>query len=284
MAVSPFCTSGQSYKKNHGDTTVEKALLWKITRNDLAQTSYLYATSHRICTYQIDTPLVLISAFRSCNRLLIEIADTLPPTLTYNIPIKELVGKWYFKEIRKAIRNVYPNEPDSSSKYRLPPFAYIDLLVGDLMSCPVTSVEKTLVAMAKRNNMPVQGLETNRDRDSLVNFPKLSLQQQAYQLADFIDHKPAYRHSLEQFDAFYRDHDITNLYEISAYLPLGRGTRKMDLSNAILDERNDLWVPRMEALMKEGPIFFAVGCAHFAGSHGLISLLRQEGYTLTPLF
>jgi uncharacterized protein YbaP (TraB family) len=39
----------------------------------------------------------------------------------------------------------------------------------------------------------------------------------------------------------------------------------------------------MEKLMMENSTFIAVGAAHLVGEKGVISLLRQKGYTLKPL-
>ncbi len=49
------------------------------------------------------------------------------------------------------------------------------------------------------------------------------------------------------------------------------------------DDRNHVWLPSIEYMMAKRPIFIAVGAAHLAGNSGLIALLRQGGYTLTPI-
>jgi uncharacterized protein len=51
----------------------------------------------------------------------------------------------------------------------------------------------------------------------------------------------------------------------------------------IRDDRSRLWLPKIRAAMIQKPTFFAVGAAHLGCQHGLISLLKAEGYTLQPI-
>lgn len=40
---------------------------------------------------------------------------------------------------------------------------------------------------------------------------------------------------------------------------------------------------RMEEHMKEMPVFTAVGAGHLPGQKGIIQLLRNKGYSVTPV-
>ena len=50
----------------------------------------------------------------------------------------------------------------------------------------------------------------------------------------------------------------------------------------LLIARNKNWLPKMKQEMAQQPTLFAVGAAHLMGSQGLIAMLRQDGYTVTP--
>ena len=47
----------------------------------------------------------------------------------------------------------------------------------------------------------------------------------------------------------------------------------------LLDDRNQRWVPKIEAMLKEKRVFFVtVGAGHLTGANGLPALLRRAGY------
>jgi uncharacterized protein YbaP (TraB family) len=51
----------------------------------------------------------------------------------------------------------------------------------------------------------------------------------------------------------------------------------------LLANRNRTWISIMESAMKQGTQIFAVGAGHLPGKDGVINLLRQAGYTVTPV-
>lgn len=51
----------------------------------------------------------------------------------------------------------------------------------------------------------------------------------------------------------------------------------------IIIDRNRTMATRAEPILKEGKAFMAVGALHLPGKEGLIELLRQQGFTVTPV-
>jgi uncharacterized protein YbaP (TraB family) len=50
-----------------------------------------------------------------------------------------------------------------------------------------------------------------------------------------------------------------------------------------LDNRNIAWIPTLEELFKKSTSFVAVGAGHLPGELGVISLLKQKGYTVEAI-
>lgn len=55
------------------------------------------------------------------------------------------------------------------------------------------------------------------------------------------------------------------------------------LMKQILVDRNKDWMKHIPALIADKPSFIAVGAAHLPGEDGLITLLREAGYTVKPV-
>ena len=57
-----------------------------------------------------------------------------------------------------------------------------------------------------------------------------------------------------------------------------------ELREALLVGRNRAWTqPLLEALKARGKPLVAVGTAHLVGPDGLVALLQERGYTVSPL-
>ncbi len=76
----------------------------------------------------------------------------------------------------------------------------------------------------------------------------------------------------EKLISMYWAGDIQKIYALTGFT----GSTTMDI-------RNTRMVDRMETNMKEMPVFTAVGAAHLPGQKGIIQLLRNKGYTVTPV-
>jgi len=48
-------------------------------------------------------------------------------------------------------------------------------------------------------------------------------------------------------------------------------------------KRNLEWLPKIEKMVKSKPSFVAVGVSHLEGEKGLLNLLKQKGFSVTPI-
>ncbi|MBK6949221.1 MAG: TraB/GumN family protein [Haliscomenobacter sp.] len=76
----------------------------------------------------------------------------------------------------------------------------------------------------------------------------------------------------------YKNQDIEGMQGM-----LGADKEIAAFENLLLVNRNRKWIPIMEKMMSEKPTFFAVGAGHLGGPQGVVQLLRDSGYSLTPL-
>ena len=54
-------------------------------------------------------------------------------------------------------------------------------------------------------------------------------------------------------------------------------------TEALLDKRNESWIPVIEKMMNEKPSFFGFGALHLVGEKGVIQLLRNQGYQVEAI-
>jgi uncharacterized protein len=52
----------------------------------------------------------------------------------------------------------------------------------------------------------------------------------------------------------------------------------------LLDQRNHRMVTRLHTLLQQGKLFIAIGALHLPGENGVLHLLEQQGYKVTPVY
>lgn len=54
------------------------------------------------------------------------------------------------------------------------------------------------------------------------------------------------------------------------------------MQEALMDSRNRAWIPVIEEAAADGPVLAAFGALHLSGKDGVLNLLAQAGWTITP--
>src|SRR5690606_6071119 len=76
----------------------------------------------------------------------------------------------------------------------------------------------------------------------------------------------------------YRRRDIRQMERL-----ILRSENLGEFKDILFDRRNGEWLPKIENLIAEGPVFIAVGAGHLLSDRGLIELLREKGYAVEPV-
>ncbi|RYY54402.1 MAG: TraB/GumN family protein [Chitinophagaceae bacterium] len=95
---------------------------------------------------------------------------------------------------------------------------------------------------------------------------------------DDADTNPGYRKMLEEMIGIYMSGDLGKVLEFSEKSKSGMN------SDLMMVPRNLQMAHRMDSLAMVRSMFFTVGAAHLPGDTGVITLLRQKGYILSPVF
>jgi len=81
----------------------------------------------------------------------------------------------------------------------------------------------------------------------------------------------------DELESAYRSGNLDKLDSLSSITSKG-GWKKY-----ILDYRNEVFVGRMDSILKTKTMFVGMGAAHLPGETGVIEMLRNLGYTLKPI-
>ncbi len=85
------------------------------------------------------------------------------------------------------------------------------------------------------------------------------------------------RNPQEVLKEYYREKDIIMLDSIYKLIFSKKA------HDALIVNRNKIMTKSIDSIVKTGSLFSAVGAAHLAGNDGIITLLRQKGYTVNPI-
>jgi uncharacterized protein YbaP (TraB family) len=139
------------------------------------------------------------------------------------------------------------------------------------------SYEFELNKLAKQQGKSTAGLETVEYQLSAID--SIPYEEQAQMLVETIRESDKGADQLALMIDMYTNQRIDDMYT-----EVGTDSgNSADFEKILLTNRNKNWIPVMSGMMKEGPTLFAVGAGHLGGPNGVIRLLRQKGYKLSPV-
>lgn len=249
-------------------------------------TSYLFGTMHLICQADVDIPPVVQQAFVETAQLVVEI------NLTDEAQIAEMranltqqptdyltqhLSSADEQKLAELIERVLQIPYVVAKEMR--PFLIQSMFLQHYLDCDGNSllVDQALIERANHANKPVIGLETALQQLQL--FDSIPLADQVASLVDVAFNPNTTKQDMIELEQRYLDDDSTKLYE---YITT-QDEFTAEFEQIMLAERNQRWIEQFKEILPQQPTFIAVGAGHLGGSHGLIQLLQQHGYKLTPI-
>lgn len=156
------------------------------------------------------------------------------------------------------------------------PFVLMQLSLQASMNAHSRSYEMDLISKAQSNKQSIKGLETMESQFAI--FDSLPSEMVANMVMEGIRHPEAADESQKKLVQLYREKDVEGLAKLIEESEELNGT-----TEKLLYERNRNWIPIMTTYMKENTCFFAVGAGHLGGEKGVIQLLINAGYSVTPI-
>ncbi|QJW89165.1 TraB/GumN family protein [Spirosoma taeanense] len=270
-----------------GTSAQDKALLYKVTGPGLDKPSYLYGTFHLVCPDDLRITDALKNAIGDAQQVYLEL-DMDDPALmgqmmksvmmTDGKTLKTLLKPEEYELLDGYLKKTMNTglAPFNTMK----PLYLMSLLYTTLLPCQPQPYDVVFAQMAANDKKEVRGLESLEAE--MAALDKIPLREQLSALVDMA-RKPdeAKKEFTALLDA-YKAHDLTKLMQLTKDSQFSGGDFSQ-FEDSLLGERNANWIPVIEKAAKEKPTFFAFGAGHLGTGKGIINLLRQKGYTVTPI-
>jgi uncharacterized protein len=266
----------------------EKSLLWEISGNGLGRPSYLFGTIHSGCVSQLVLSAQHQRAIAQVDQLYLEV--DMDEFTTYigavalmlmpgNQGLRDVLTPTQYRKVQKFFEGKRGIPLWTLAKIR--PFYLAGMIDTRKQTCTNTSRESILMQAAKKRNLEIYGLETPEDLIDVQN--SIPMSDEIAILMEAIEATPGQLNEVEmRLRRLYNDQDVDGMYQMIAGDPT-KTTSERKLWEALLDRRNRQWLPNIQQAMAAKPTFFGVGAGHLGGDQGVISLLRQAGYTVRPI-
>lgn len=265
------------------DQTTESALLWEVSGNGLSAPSYIYGTFHLIDAAHFTVSPAVDSAFAHCDQIAFEI----------KMDDMSMIGKtmqWMPLPNGGALSDYCtPEEYSIVSQYvkdsmgmdivmfkgAKPLALYQSTMVANIEG-ESASYEMHFMEKGAAAQKPILGLETIEFQLSV--FDSIPYDEQI----DWIVQSIQDNTGATLWDDMIRTYTSQNI-EAIYQLTIADSPELKKYEALLITDRNKRWIPVIEQYAKEKPTFVAVGAAHLGGPNGIIKLLKEAGYTLTPV-
>lgn len=282
-----FCTLsalGQQGSSRPAEKPASHTLLWKIEGPAGTAPSYLFGTMHVLCEADAVLSEGLQQAIRQSSRVFFEVdMDNLGQMLSAfrylrmkdGLTLADLLSPDDYQRLQDYLKS---QGIPLTLFSRFKPFVLAALLGEQAFDCEKKNgMEMQILKEAKSQDKKVMGLETLEFQAGL--FDSIPYQDQARDLLKYIDSAAQYAHSTRQMAAVYREENLERLES----LMIDSDPGMQGYMELLVYGRNRRWVEQMSSLIQASPCLFAVGAGHLPGEQGVIKLLRQKGYTVSPL-
>lgn len=274
-----------------------EALLWKAEKAGAAP-SYLFGTMHLSDARITTLPPKVLQALKASKFLVLEVGDlspgalaaamlTSPADLVYSDG-RTLSAQLSAEEFAKVKTIVASSGMPGDFANMLKPWLVSTLLsVSDCERKQVAAGRKVLdmklAEEAKKLALPVKGLESIEQQLAALSGVPDDQQLQMLRVAlKFSDRTDDLMETMVQL-YLNRDMGAAMPFQLALAAQMGVPATAFDgFQKLLLTDRNAHMAQKALPMLAEGKAFIAVGALHLPGKGGLVALLREAGYTVTP--
>lgn len=265
----------------------QNSILWEVSGNGLSSASYLHGSlkfigEHEFIIHQeIEKRLKMAELFAIEDQVNHHAQHELNKAIHF--PKGESLETLYppadFNKIQAFFQSQFGISKKQFNKTyaTMKPLALSIAMTRLSLREEVKFYDMELLKMANGLKMKTYSLEAiEREAEAFNAFP---IKDQAAALIHSIDHFDKQKEEYLKLEAAYIQGDIDKVFEYSLH-PFEKNPTFIE---EFYFKRNMEWLPKIESMIAENISFISVGVTHMEGEKGLLNLLKQKGYTLTPI-
>jgi uncharacterized protein YbaP (TraB family) len=256
-----------------------QSLLWKISGNGMAETSYLYGTIHlkdaRIFEWKDSVYKHLAECRSYAGELDLSTETIMKAAGMMILPEGESLHSHFksdeYEEIRRGLKTCSGYELAMFD--RIKPPALIALCFADSKPDDLeATVDELLYKQAIQKQMQTFGIESIEEQ--MAVFDKIP---DSYVLEYFrnLDRQDS------EFEMLVRNYRQANLD--SLWILIQDEESGSLLNDELIRVRNHRMAERIIPLIEQQSVFIAIGSGHLPGNEGVLALLRKNGFEVVPV-
>ena len=291
----------QAIRQSADATENGKGVLWKIeqTGNPDRPASYLFGTLHVTDDRVIAMPPGVTKAMNSTRRIALEVEDVSPARMLEALgsfggkvllpegqSLETLLGAADAKKLMLMLKATGV-PPDVAMRLQ-PWLAYLMMSYSDCERSRIVGgnlpLDGEIARLGEERGVGVIGLETVETQflalTAIPEVDQLAILKSGLVLRDRVTDLT------ETMIQLYLKRDLGAMWPLQVSLAKGSGVQQTSLDafeQSLMVNRNYKMRDRAVAHLVFGGVFVAVGAAHLPGKTGLVTLLRDAGYTLTAV-
>ncbi len=265
----------------------QQSILWEISGNDLKAPSYLMGTLKFIGEKEFFIPPQVEERIKKVQIFAIE--DQVDHHAQHELnevlhfPKGQSLKSVLSEQDYERLLSFFDAEFGvSSGKFektyaRMVPLALSIAMTRLSLGENVKFFDIELLKLAKKYNLETYSLEPiTREAQALKSY---TIEDQVKALLHSVDN---FDQQKSEFNALVAEYFHGDLEKIFAYT-----VHPMEGNTQFIEEfyykRNAEWLPVIDKMVHDRPSFIAVGIAHLEGERGMLALLKEKGYILTPV-
>lgn len=272
--------------------TLNAQIFYKVEGNGLKEPSYIFGTHHFAPEAMLDSLPQVIEAFKQTKCVVgelvmpdnpMELASEMQPYMMApaDSTLRVLIPAEQFAAADSAFAAITGGMRLDMFNMMKPAVAQstVTAIMAQKEFPQSGQLDTYFQSLARRDSMQVAGLETGKFQASIL-FGTVPLKKQAETLVADLKNPQKSMESTRELSTAYMNRDADALWKIAE-----ESANEADdtFFEILLNKRNQAWLEKLPDMMKQQPLFVAVGALHLYGDKGLVNGLRQKGFTVTPI-